>query len=389
MDRCAGGPVAVVYPEGVWYTYVDTSDIDEIVDSHLKRGEVVTRLLLPPNVGRYAGCTRHDTENGARADRRAGRAGSSARSTALPARRAASPSPATRIRSSAAPSTTRSFRRSRAPASSRVGSACASTFAASAPPRGSGDEGLGEVDDALAVVAAWRGRDEFAGLPYLLAGLSFGGYVAAEVAQRLGAGDPPRRMVLVGPSTEKQRVANVPADTLVIHGESDDVVPLAATFDWARPQNLPVIVFPGVGHFFHGQISSAEKSHRARTARPRRGLTTVLPLHRFALSVPMLLSRSSLRHALRRLRARPRRRRRRPGAATARGRGQELHRPRPDHSADACRARGRCPGRPGVVDQADDSLRRLPGAARQETDARAGAPGLQARLVRSGRAAAR
>ena len=52
LDRCAGGPVAVVYPEGVWYTYVDKSDIDEIVDSHLKRGTVVTRLLLPPDVGR-------------------------------------------------------------------------------------------------------------------------------------------------------------------------------------------------------------------------------------------------------------------------------------------------------------------------------------------------
>ena len=52
LDRCAGGPVAVVYPEAVWYTYVDQSDIDEIVDSHLKKGEVVERLLLPPNVGR-------------------------------------------------------------------------------------------------------------------------------------------------------------------------------------------------------------------------------------------------------------------------------------------------------------------------------------------------
>ena len=52
LDRCAGGPVAVVYPEGVWYTFVDTSDIDEIVDSHLTRGEVVQRLVLPPNVGR-------------------------------------------------------------------------------------------------------------------------------------------------------------------------------------------------------------------------------------------------------------------------------------------------------------------------------------------------
>jgi len=52
LDRCAGGPVAVVYPEAVWYTFVDADDIDEIVDSHLKNGQVVERLLLPPDVGR-------------------------------------------------------------------------------------------------------------------------------------------------------------------------------------------------------------------------------------------------------------------------------------------------------------------------------------------------
>jgi (2Fe-2S) ferredoxin len=52
LDRCAGGPVAVVYPDAVWYTYVDTSDVDEIVDSHLKHGRIVERLLLPPDVGR-------------------------------------------------------------------------------------------------------------------------------------------------------------------------------------------------------------------------------------------------------------------------------------------------------------------------------------------------
>lgn len=52
MNRCAGAPVAVVYPEGVWYTYVDLADIDEIVDSHLRQGVVVERLLLPPDVGR-------------------------------------------------------------------------------------------------------------------------------------------------------------------------------------------------------------------------------------------------------------------------------------------------------------------------------------------------
>lgn len=52
LDRCAAGPVAVVYPDAVWYTFVDDSDIDEIVESHLKNGQVVERLRVPPHVGR-------------------------------------------------------------------------------------------------------------------------------------------------------------------------------------------------------------------------------------------------------------------------------------------------------------------------------------------------
>lgn len=52
LDRCSGGPVAVVYPEGVWYSYVDKADIDEIVESHLKNGQVVERLLTPAHLGR-------------------------------------------------------------------------------------------------------------------------------------------------------------------------------------------------------------------------------------------------------------------------------------------------------------------------------------------------
>ena len=52
LDRCAAGPVVVVYPEAVWYTYLDKSDIDEIVESHLKNGQVVERLLIPPHLGR-------------------------------------------------------------------------------------------------------------------------------------------------------------------------------------------------------------------------------------------------------------------------------------------------------------------------------------------------
>jgi alpha/beta superfamily hydrolase len=114
---------------------------------------------------------------------------------------------------------------------------------------GAFDEGIGEVEDALAVIAAQRVDG-----PLLLAGFSFGAYVAATAAERLAADAKPERMVLVGPSTQRQVMPPVPADSIVIHGEVDDVVPLSATLQWARPQALPVIVFPGVGHFFHGQL---------------------------------------------------------------------------------------------------------------------------------------
>lgn len=114
------------------------------------------------------------------------------------------------------------------------------------------DEGQGEIDDALAVSAEQR----VAGLPLALAGFSFGAYVTSQAARRLAeAGEPAERLVLVGPATQNFDVAPVPADTIVVHGEVDDVVPLSATLDWARPQHLPVIVVPGVGHFFHGQLT--------------------------------------------------------------------------------------------------------------------------------------
>ena len=115
---------------------------------------------------------------------------------------------------------------------------------------GTWDEGRGEVDDALAVIAAHRA----AGEPLLLGGFSFGGYVAASAAAKLSEADKPRSMVLVAPSTVKHDAPPVTPDTLLVHGEADDVVPLSASMDWARPQGLPVVVVPGAGHFFHGQL---------------------------------------------------------------------------------------------------------------------------------------
>jgi alpha/beta superfamily hydrolase len=113
---------------------------------------------------------------------------------------------------------------------------------------GSFDQGEGETEDILAVAQYAHAR--FGNLPLLLAGFSFGAFVQIRVAQTL----PPQRMVLVGPAVNRLPAATVPPDTLVIHGECDDVVPLAAVFDWARPQQLPIVVVPGGEHFFHGRL---------------------------------------------------------------------------------------------------------------------------------------
>ena len=123
---------------------------------------------------------------------------------------------------------------------------------------GAWDEGRGEIDDAQAVLLAHRA----AGQLLVIAGFSFGGYVASQLAARLAAwptdgrapGGVAQRLVLVAPAASRFDVAPVPADTLVIHGEIDDVVPLLAILDWARPQALPIVVVPGAGHFFHGQL---------------------------------------------------------------------------------------------------------------------------------------
>lgn len=115
------------------------------------------------------------------------------------------------------------------------------------------DEGHGELEDLLAVVAA-----QACDGPLCLAGFSFGAFVTSHAAARLQATRDLQRLVLVGTAASRFAVADVAAElhgrTLVIHGEHDDTVPLTAVLDWARPQVLPVMVVPGGGHFFHGQL---------------------------------------------------------------------------------------------------------------------------------------
>ncbi len=114
------------------------------------------------------------------------------------------------------------------------------------------DEGNGETEDMLRIAA--YARENFGDLPLVLAGFSFGAFVQTRVAKRL----EPQRLVLVGLAVDrafsKPPAETVPADTLVIHGELDETVPLAAVFDWARPQELPIVVIPGADHFFHRRL---------------------------------------------------------------------------------------------------------------------------------------
>ena len=107
---------------------------------------------------------------------------------------------------------------------------------------GAYDEGRGEVDDLQAVYEKIH--------PAVLAGFSFGAAMQAMLATRVEV----ERMVLVGVAVTNFDVPHVPAGTLVIHGERDETIPLAAVLDWARPQELPVMLVPDADHFFHRKL---------------------------------------------------------------------------------------------------------------------------------------
>jgi alpha/beta superfamily hydrolase len=119
--------------------------------------------------------------------------------------------------------------------------------------QGQHDEGRGELQDMLALVAAEGGTG-----PLALAGFSFGARVALGAIEALWPSGRIEKIVLVGTSSATPVPVPLPPQAhdaaLVIHGEQDDTVPLATAMAWARPQSLPVTVVPGVGHFFHGQL---------------------------------------------------------------------------------------------------------------------------------------
>lgn len=132
------------------------------------------------------------------------------------------------------------------------------------------DDGKGEAEDLFEVVKwmrnpqGWNSNtvlqnhawvSEVANLPLVLAGFSFGSYVGSYLNERLiNEGMAPERFVMVGSATSRWELPNVPKNTIVIHGELDETIPLTSVLDWARPQELTVQVVPGADHFFHRKL---------------------------------------------------------------------------------------------------------------------------------------
>ena len=132
------------------------------------------------------------------------------------------------------------------------------------------DDGAGELEDLVHVTdwmrtpASWTSFEATASqawvsnvpaLPLVVSGFSFGSFVGSHLVQKLiDLGRPAERLVMVGSAAGKWTLAPVPADTILIHGELDETIPLIDVLDWARPQELTVQVVPGADHFFHRRL---------------------------------------------------------------------------------------------------------------------------------------
>jgi len=137
---------------------------------------------------------------------------------------------------------------------------------------GAYDEGNGEVEDVLAIVD--YAYQEFGKLPLILSGFSFGGYVQARAAEKLH----PCKLVLIAPAVGRFAPSTglrtgmplVAANTLVIHGEMDEVVALNDVLAWARPQHLPIVLVPEATHYFHGLLPTIKSivSHHYNGEQP-------------------------------------------------------------------------------------------------------------------------
>jgi alpha/beta superfamily hydrolase len=119
--------------------------------------------------------------------------------------------------------------------------------------QGAHDKGRGETEDAALLLTYMK--QQYPGLPLVLCGFSFGTYIVGQLHQRLVAeGQPVKRMMLVAVTAGKWNPPAVPGNTVVVHGEDDDMIPLADALKWARPHDVPVIVIPGCDHFFNHKL---------------------------------------------------------------------------------------------------------------------------------------
>lgn len=115
------------------------------------------------------------------------------------------------------------------------------------------DHGAGETDDMALLLAHMQAQ--YPDLPVALAGFSFGTFVQAQLQQRLvAAGAAGPRLVLVGAAAGKWAMPEIAPDSILIHGEQDETIPLQHVFDWLRPQDIAVVVIPGADHFFHRKL---------------------------------------------------------------------------------------------------------------------------------------
>ncbi|CAM3368485.1 Alpha/beta hydrolase [Bordetella sputigena] len=124
---------------------------------------------------------------------------------------------------------------------------------------GAFDKAQGETADMRELVAQWLEREpSLAAMPWALAGFSFGTAVAAQLDATLAADGAarPGALILAGAAVWRFQFREIalPDDTLIVHGEQDEVVPLAEVFEWTRDRSVPVVVIPGATHFFHGKL---------------------------------------------------------------------------------------------------------------------------------------
>ena len=122
---------------------------------------------------------------------------------------------------------------------------------------GTFNAGVGETEDLLAVTRFVEAS--YPGLPWALAGFSFGAFVQHRLRQQLDA----RRLILVAPAVTLYEFDPVPSDTVVIFGDADELIPPAAMRLWAEQQQLAVKTIPGAGHFFHGKLKDLKQAFMA------------------------------------------------------------------------------------------------------------------------------